>query len=170
MKTCSAGSGPRTWMLACGLVVLSGAAVAACGGGGGNKATTTTSTTTAATGTGGGSSGGGGGGTSSGPSIVSFGVPSKVTCTTATTIKVSWSTTKATEVVLSIDGPGPYKTYPGPSGSDSVPFACDGHPHTYMITAKGPAGQVTRTVTVTQAGSTATTKSTSTTKGTSVTT
>jgi hypothetical protein len=136
-----------------------------CGGGGGSKKTaaTTSSTTTTVVGTAGGSGGGGGnpstpaGGTSTGPSIASFSVPKTVTCSSSTTIQISWVTVNATEVVISIDGPGPYKTYPGPRGSDSVPFACDGRPHTYMITAKGASGQATRTVTVTRAMATTTT-------------
>ena len=171
MKRASGASSIGAPVLALGAIVMFAFALVACGGddGGGKKAarTTRTSTTTTTSGTatttvadGG---GGGGGGPASGPSIASFNVPTSVTCSTATTINISWSTVNATEVVISIDGPGPYRTYSGPSGSDSVPFACDGNPHTYMITAKGNGGQATRTVTVTRASSTATTQGTSTT-------
>jgi hypothetical protein len=83
-------------------------------------------------------------------SISSFNVPSTVTCSGPTTIGVSWTTSNANEVILSIDGPAPYKTYPGSSGADTVPFACNGAPHTYTLTARRTGGgQATQTQTVT---------------------
>ena len=92
-----------------------------------------------------------GGSSNSSVSITSFNVPSTVTCSGPTTIGVSWSTTNATEVVLSIDGPAPFKTYSGSSGADTVPFACNGASHTYTLTAKRAGGaQATQTQTVTQ--------------------
>ena len=66
---------------------------------------------------------------------------------------MSWTTSNATEVVLSIDGAGPYKTYNGPTGADNVPFPCNGLPHRYTITAKSSSSggtQATQTQTVTQ--------------------
>jgi len=92
-----------------------------------------------------------GGNANNAVSISSFNIPSTVTCSGPTTIGVSWTTTNANEVVLSIDGPAPYKTYSGSSGADTVPFACNGAPHTYTLTAKRTAGgQATQTQTVTQ--------------------
>lgn len=86
------------------------------------------------------------------PVINSFTVPGTVSChpKKGTTINVSWSTSNTTSVTLSIDGPGIYKSYPGSSGSDSVPFACSVASHTYLLTAKGPAGDTTKTITATR--------------------
>jgi hypothetical protein len=78
-----------------------------------------------------------------------------VTCTTATTITLSWTTRNATSTTISIDGPGVYNTYPA-NGSASVPFACDGKSHTYLLTAKGPKGTATSTRVVSKAGGTTT--------------
>jgi hypothetical protein len=107
-----------------------------------------------------------GGNSANAVNISSFNVPSTVNCSGPTTIGVSWSTTNATQVVLSIDGTVPYKTYSGSSGADTVPFACNGAPHTYMITAKGGTlAQSTQTATVTQISApTTTANSTTTTK------
>ncbi|HSO95682.1 MAG TPA: hypothetical protein VLV81_06545 [Acidimicrobiia bacterium] len=94
---------------------------------------------------------GSGGNSSNAVNISSFNVPSTVACSGPTTIGVSWSTSNANEVVLSIDGAGPYKTYNGTSGADTVPFPCNGQPHRYTITAKSNSGgQATQTQTVTQ--------------------
>jgi hypothetical protein len=98
---------------------------------------TSTATTTATT-------------TVAGVSIQSFNTPSTVTCPSATTISVSWSAPNATQVTLSIDGAGAFKTYSVPTGADSVPFACDGHSHTYTITARNSVSSQSRTQTVTQ--------------------
>ncbi len=76
-------------------------------------------------------------------------MPSDVSCTSSTTITVSWSYQDATSLTISIDGPGAYATY-GPTGSDALPFACDGNPHTYTFTATGPGGTTTNTNTVLQ--------------------
>jgi hypothetical protein len=59
-------------------------------------------------------------------------------------------------VTISIDGPGIFSTYPA-NASASVPFACDGHSHTYLLTAKGPKGTATSTRVVSQKGGTTTT-------------
>jgi hypothetical protein len=91
-----------------------------------------------------------GGNSNNAVNISSFNVPSTVPCSGPTTIGVSWTTTNATQVVLSIDGTVPYKTYSGPTGADTVPFACNGAPHRYTITAKSSTGgQATQTQTVT---------------------
>jgi hypothetical protein len=76
-------------------------------------------------------------------------MPSDVTCTSSTTINVSWSYANATSLTISIDGPGAYNTY-GPTGSDALPFACDGNPHKYTFAATGPGGTTTTTNTVLQ--------------------
>jgi hypothetical protein len=142
--------------------------LAACGGGSSNTSSTS-STTSSGTGSGssggtsgGGSSGGssGGGGSSSAtPTISSFSAPGQVTCKAATTITLSWTTKNATSATISIDGPGIYNTYPA-NGSASVPFACDGHSHTYLLTAKGSKGTATSTRVVSQAGGGTTTSTT----------
>jgi hypothetical protein len=91
-----------------------------------------------------------GGNSNNAVAINSFNVPSTVPCSGPTTIGVSWTTSNATQVVLSIDGTVPYKTYPGATGADTVPFACNGAPHRYTLTAKSSSGaQTTQTQTVT---------------------
>lgn len=77
-------------------------------------------------------------GNSNAVDITAFTVPSTVRCTGPTSIGVSWTTSNATQVALSIDG-SIYRTYTGPSGADTVPFACNGATHTYKITATGPS-------------------------------
>jgi hypothetical protein len=92
-----------------------------------------------------------GGNSNNAVNISSFNVPSTVNCSGPTTIGVSWSTTNATQVILSIDGSVPFKTYSGPTGADTIPFACNGVNHTYTLTAKSSSGaQATQTQTVTQ--------------------
>lgn len=157
----------RNWRINGALTVLLGLGlgVAACGGGSSTSSTSsTTSTTTSSTTSGGstgGSSGSSGGGQSgsTATSIASFSAPSQVSCTTSTSITLSWATRNATSVTISIDGPGIYSTYPA-NGSASVPFACDGKPHTYLLTAKGPKGTVTSTRVVSKASSGSTTSTT----------
>ncbi len=89
-------------------------------------------------------------------SINSFNVPSTVTCSAPTQIAISWATNNATSVILSIDGAA-YKTYSGPAGAESVPFACNGKTHTYTITAKNASSNATRSSTVTEVPATTTT-------------
>jgi hypothetical protein len=102
-----------------------------------------------------------GGNSNNAVAISSFNVPSTVPCSGPTTIGVSWSTTNATQVVLSIDGSVPYKTYTGATGADTVPFTCNGAPHQYTITAKSSTGgQATQTQTVTPISTTTTTPKT----------
>ena len=81
-------------------------------------------------------------------------VPAKVDCSNPAQptpyITVSWNAPGAQSVTLAIDGPGAYRTYPGPSGMDTVPFSCPG-PHTYRLTANGSGGQaVTKVFTATK--------------------
>jgi len=91
-----------------------------------------------------------GGNSNNAVNISSFNVPTTVPCSGPTTIGVSWHTSNATQVILSIDGPVPYKTYPGGNGADTVPFTCNGLPHRYTLTAKSSSGtQTTQTQTVT---------------------
>ncbi len=111
-----------------------------------------------------------GGSSNNGVTISSFNVPSTVNCSGPTTIGASWSTTNATQVVLSVDG-APFKTYAGSSGADTIPFACNGASHSYTLTAKDASGaQATQTQTVTQISAPTTTpRSTTTTRGTTTT-
>ena len=86
------------------------------------------------------------------PVINNFTVPATVDCTVPLPVpqaSVSWNASNATEVDISIDGPGVYQTYPGGSGADALPFSCPG-PHTYLLTARGPGGTATKSVTVTK--------------------
>jgi hypothetical protein len=102
-----------------------------------------------------------GGNSNNAVTISAFNVPTTVPCSGPTTIGVSWSTTNATQVILSIDGSVPFKTYPGATGADTVPFACNGAPHQYTITAKSnTGGQATQTQTVTPISTTTTTPKT----------
>jgi hypothetical protein len=77
------------------------------------------------------------------PSITSFTTPASGGCIAPFNfpqmINVSWNTKFATKVTLSIDGPGIYRSYDGPSGSDTLPFACPGS-HTYLLTAYNASG------------------------------
>jgi hypothetical protein len=132
--------------------------VTACGGGSTTNTSTSSSTTAASSG-GGTSSGGGQSSGGGGLAIGSFSAPSQVSCTTSTSIHLAWTTKGATSVTISIDGPGIYATYAA-NGSASVPFACDGKSHTYLLTAKGPNGSVTSTRTVSKANGGSTTSTT----------
>jgi hypothetical protein len=87
------------------------------------------------------------------PTILEFDSPKTVDCTSAfgVTIHLSWRVINATGVTLSIDGGGLYKSYPGFSGSDDVPFGCDPNVRTHTYTLRttggtGPADEVTRSV------------------------
>ncbi|HEX7522486.1 MAG TPA: hypothetical protein VF441_10575 [Acidimicrobiia bacterium] len=84
------------------------------------------------------------------PIINSFTVPNSVNCPSnsgSVMINVAWGTSNSTSVTLSIDGPVIYKSYPGSTGSDSVPFACSNASNSYLLTAKGPGGDATSTIT-----------------------
>jgi hypothetical protein len=52
---------------------------------------------------------------------------------------LTWSTTNATSVDLSVDGAPAFQRNIRSSGTKTLPFACPG-PHTYTITAHGPNG------------------------------
>lgn len=76
--------------------------------------------------------------------------PSPFPCTPPTggQITLTWSTSNATGVNVSIDGPGVFASY-GPQGQQAVPFAGCSSAHTYTLTAKGSGGQqVQQTITV----------------------
>jgi hypothetical protein len=66
-------------------------------------------------------------------------------------VTVSWNTSNTNQNVLSVDGPGAYGTYPGGSGSQALTPGCPpkgtSQQHTYTLTAKGPGGQVQKTIT-----------------------
>jgi hypothetical protein len=88
---------------------------------------------------------------SNAPQIISFAVtPNPAVCPNASTtiqVTLTWTTTNALGVSVSIDGPGKYADY-GANGSAQVPFACSGS-HSYTLTANGAGGQTTqRTITV----------------------
>jgi len=87
--------------------------------------------------------------TGSTPVITSFHTPDNIDCHNGNfkMFSASWTTTGATKTVISIDGPGAYKTY-GPNGSDSLPFNCSS-PHTFLLTAYGSGNRTaTRTITL----------------------
>jgi hypothetical protein len=83
------------------------------------------------------------------PVITSFTTPESIDCHNGDfqTFSASWTTTNATKTMISIDGPGGYKTY-GPNASDSLPFNCSSA-HTFLLTATGHDGTtVTRSITL----------------------
>ena len=150
-------------------VVLSGVG-AACGSSSDDSSTATTAgasgtvptsestvATTAGGSSGGGSSSGGssnggssgGGSSTTKPVINSFTTPENIDCHNGNlqNFTASWSTSGATRVTISIDGPGVYKEY-GPSGEDSLPFNCSS-PHTFLLTAySADGGTATKQVTL----------------------
>jgi hypothetical protein len=92
-----------------------------------------------------------------GPSVVYFKVKQKPQCpqgtnvfqTPAVPLVVEWKVRDAHQVVLSVDGPGAYKTYDGTTGSETFTFSCGGAPnsietHTYTI----KAGHASKTLSV----------------------
>jgi hypothetical protein len=63
-------------------------------------------------------------------------------------VTLNWTTTNATGVSVSIDGPGIFGSF-GPSGTRQVPFATCSSAHTYTLTARGQGNQqVAQTITV----------------------
>ena len=83
------------------------------------------------------------------PVITSFTTPENIDCHNGDfqTFSASWTTTNATKTMISIDGPGGYKTYAA-NDSDSLPFSCSS-PHTFLLTAYGHDGStVTRSITL----------------------
>lgn len=82
------------------------------------------------------------------PVITSFETPDDIDCHNGNfqEFTARWTTTGATKVTISIDGPGVYAEYPV-SGETSLPFTCPSA-HTFLLTAYGSDGQ-TATTTVT---------------------
>ena len=71
-----------------------------------------------------------------------------VSCPDTSQITLTWSTTNALNVTVSIDNPnGPFGNYPA-DGSQPFPFACGGGPgdvqHIYYLRANGSGGQNTQ--------------------------
>ena len=87
--------------------------------------------------------------TSPAPVINSFATPESIDCHNGMlqNFTASWSTTNASKVTISIDGPGIYDTY-GPSGEVTLPFNCSSS-HTFLLTAYNADGaKVTKSVTL----------------------
>ncbi len=83
------------------------------------------------------------------PVIDSFQTPDDIDCHNGNLqdFSVSWTTTDAHKVTISIDGPGIYAEYPV-DGDTSLPFNCSTS-HTFLLTAYGSNGQkATRTITL----------------------
>jgi len=82
------------------------------------------------------------------PVIDSFVTPESIDCHNGDfqEFTASWTTTHASSVMISIDGPGGYDTY-GPDGETSLPFSCSSS-HTFLLTAMGEGGTVTRQITL----------------------
>jgi hypothetical protein len=79
------------------------------------------------------------------PTFTTLTVPSTVDCPSPYAdayATFTWNAPGATEVMLSIDGPGGYRTYDGPTGTETVFFPCS-TAHTYLFTAYGAGGAVT---------------------------
>ena len=149
------------------LLVALGGLLAGCSDDDPDVVSTEESTTTVAPDAGGsggqsgGQSGGGGGQSAGGgqsgggqsaapaPVIDSFETPESIDCHNDNfqMFTATWTTTNATKVTISIDGPGVYKTY-GADGEASLPFNCNS-PHTFLLTAYGADGKTaTRSVTL----------------------
>ncbi len=65
--------------------------------------------------------------------------PATPVCNGPTMIQLAWTAVGATTVDLAIDG-SKFASYAGGAQSHLEYFACDGHPHTYTLTARsGPA-------------------------------
>ena len=86
-------------------------------------------------------------GSSSSVRITDFTVTpsSPISCNSPTEVELKWTGSRATSVVLSIDG-SPFATYAGGAQDHLEPFACDGKAHTYLLTAR--AGSATATATL----------------------
>ncbi len=95
-----------------------------------------------------------------GPAISYFRVATKPSCPSGTDqakfpgqdVTLEWKVTGAENTTISVDGPGIYDTY-GVKDSVTLSFPCSGDPgsyqsHKYLLTAIGPDGTKTRTLTV----------------------
>ncbi len=67
--------------------------------------------------------------------------PATPVCNSPTMIELSWTSTGAATVDLSIDG-RKFASYSGGHQSHLEYFACDGKPHTYLLTAHGSGGVI----------------------------
>lgn len=68
--------------------------------------------------------------------------PASPVCNAPTMIQLQWTAVGASSVDLSIDGK-PFATYGGGAQSHLEYYACDGKPHTYLLTAR--SGSTTAT-------------------------
>ena len=76
-------------------------------------------------------------------SISEFSVsPGSPVCNAPTMIQLQWTAVGASSVDLAIDGK-PFATFGGGAQSHLEYYACDGKPHTYLLTAR--AGSATAT-------------------------
>jgi hypothetical protein len=74
--------------------------------------------------------------------VVSFTAPASLKCDKGQAlafVSLSWSTSNAKAVSISIDGPAKFAEG-GPSGSTSLPFGCADAQHTYILTTDGASG------------------------------
>jgi hypothetical protein len=67
-------------------------------------------------------------------------------------IQLAWTAVGASTVDLSIDG-SKFASYPGGAQSHLEYYACDGHPHTYLLTAHAGSATATATKVVTSTSS-----------------
>src|SRR5437763_10144183 len=74
--------------------------------------------------------------------------PAAPVCNAPTMIQLQWTTVGASSVDLSIDGK-PFATFGGGAQSHLEYYACDGKPHTYVVTARAGAATATATRVVT---------------------
>ncbi len=103
-----------------------------------SSATTTSNATTTSTAT-------------NAPTVTLTANPTSIACPAAnvsttlppTTVALTWTSTNATGVDLSVDGGGLYNSY-GPNGNATLNVPCDGNTHTYTATAKGTNGQTAK--------------------------
>jgi hypothetical protein len=93
-----------------------------------------------------GGSNGGGQPTAPKPVIDSFVTPENIDCHNGDfqQFSASWTTTHASKVTISIDGPGVYAEYSA-DGETSLPFSCSSS-HSFLLTAHGDGGTATRTI------------------------
>jgi hypothetical protein len=77
---------------------------------------------------------------------------SPVHCNAPTSIELKWTSSLATSVELSIDG-ARFATFGGGAQDHLEYFACDGKPHTYLLTARSGSATATATQVVTSTSS-----------------